>query len=70
MKELIIFFTTFSSCSQKLHHQMLSSQGGTALTSVGVTVRQTIGQKVLLETTKIPILLLDKVFNKVIGIKL
>lgn len=36
---------TISGYSQRLHHQMLSSQGGTARTSGGVTVRQTIGQQ-------------------------
>jgi hypothetical protein len=45
VKALIFLFATFSCYSQKLHHQMFSSQGITTRVSGGVTVRQTIGQK-------------------------
>jgi hypothetical protein len=42
---LLLLSFTISGYSQKLHHQMLSSQGATARTSSGVVVRQTIGQQ-------------------------
>lgn len=45
MKTILLLLITISGYSQRLHHQMLSSQGGTAHTSSGVTVRQTIGQQ-------------------------
>jgi hypothetical protein len=45
LKILLLLLVTFSGYSQRLHHQMLSSQGGTARTSGAVSVRQTIGQQ-------------------------
>lgn len=45
MKTILLLLITISGYSQRLHHQMLSSQGGSARTSGGVTVRQTIGQQ-------------------------
>ena len=44
MKTILLFLLSFSCFSQKLHHQMLSSQGGTKHTSNGFVVRQTVGQ--------------------------
>lgn len=41
---IFCFFTTLS-FSQKLHHQMLSAQGGNAITQSGVVVKYTIGQQ-------------------------
>lgn len=41
---LFCFFTTLS-FSQKLHHQMISVQGGNAITQSGVVVKYTIGQQ-------------------------
>jgi hypothetical protein len=45
LKILLLLLVTFSGYSQRLHHQMLSSQGTTSRTSAGVIVRQTIGQQ-------------------------
>jgi hypothetical protein len=45
VKIILLLLVTFSSFSQRLHHQMLSSQGTSTHTSGGVTVRQTIGQQ-------------------------
>jgi len=45
VKIILLLLVTFSSFSQRLHHQMLSSQGASTHTSGGVTVRQTIGQQ-------------------------
>lgn len=45
MRTILLLLFTISSYSQRLHHQMLSSQGATARTSGGVVVRQTIGQQ-------------------------
>lgn len=44
MKYLLFFFSvTFY--GQTLHHQMLSSQGSSSLTSSGLLVKQTVGQQ-------------------------
>ena len=45
MKILLLLLVTFSCFSQRLHHQMLSSQGTSSRASGGVVVRQTIGQQ-------------------------
>ncbi len=45
MKIILLLFVTFSGYSQKLHHQMLSSQGTTSRTSTGIILRQTVGQQ-------------------------
>jgi hypothetical protein len=45
VKIILLLLITFSGYSQKLHHQMLSSQGTSTRTSGGITVRQTIGQQ-------------------------
>jgi hypothetical protein len=45
VKIILLLLVTFSSYSQRLHHQMLSSQGTTTRTSGGILVRQTIGQQ-------------------------
>lgn len=45
MKYLFLFFTSFTFYGQVLHHQMISSQGGTMKLSNGLIVRQTIGQQ-------------------------
>jgi hypothetical protein len=42
---LNLLIITFSACSQRLHHQMLSSQGGTSTTQTGTVVKYTIGQQ-------------------------
>ena len=48
MKSLYIFTLLLSTCllsyGQRLHHQMLASQGGTFKTSSGLIVRQSVGQ--------------------------
>lgn len=45
MKTILLLLITFSGYSQRLHHQMLSSQGTSTHTSSGISVRQTIGQQ-------------------------
>jgi hypothetical protein len=45
LKILLLLLVTFSGYSQRLHHQMLSSQGASSRISGGVVVRQTIGQQ-------------------------
>ena len=45
MKILLLLLVTFSGYSQRLHHQMLSSQGASSHASGGVFVRQTVGQQ-------------------------
>lgn len=45
MKIILLLLVTFSGYSQKLHHQMLSSQGTTSRTSTGIILRQTVGQQ-------------------------
>jgi hypothetical protein len=45
VKTILFLLITFTGYSQRLHHQMLSSQGTITHTSGGLTVRQTIGQQ-------------------------
>ena len=45
VRTILFLLFTISGYSQRLHHQMLSSQGSTARTSSGVVIRQTIGQQ-------------------------
>lgn len=45
MKVVVLFFFCSLMYGQKLHHQMLSAQGGVATTSKGVKVTQTIAQQ-------------------------
>jgi hypothetical protein len=45
VKTILLLLLTISGYSQRLHHQMFSSQGGTSRASEGITVRQTIGQQ-------------------------
>ncbi len=45
MKVVFLFFFCSLMYGQKLHHQMLSAQGGVATTSKGVKVTQTIAQQ-------------------------
>ena len=45
MKILLLLLVTFSGYSQRLHHQMLSSQGASSRVTGGVVVRQTVGQQ-------------------------
>ena len=42
---LNLLLITFSAHSQRLHHQMFSSQGGTTSTQTGTVVKYTIGQQ-------------------------
>ena len=45
-KFIILFFIfSLNVSGQQLHHQMISSQGTTKITSSGIIVRQTIGQQ-------------------------
>lgn len=48
----VVVFLLFSSVlfGQKLHHQMLSAQGGIVATSTGVKVSQTIAQQAAVGT--------------------
>ena len=45
MKVVVLFFFCGLMYGQKLHHQMLSAQGGVATTPKGVKVSQTIAQQ-------------------------
>ena len=45
MKQLLLLFIGFSVHSQKLHHQMLSAQGGSNLLSSRILIKHTIGQQ-------------------------
>ena len=52
MKTILFLLLTISGYSQKLHHQMVSSQGGNATTSSGLVFKYTIGQQSVTGTTK------------------
>jgi len=41
---LICMLAALSVCSQKMHHQMISSQSTSSVTSSGIQVKQTVGQ--------------------------
>jgi len=49
---VLFLLLTIKGFSQKLHHQMLSSQGGNATASTGVVFKYTIGQQSVAGTTK------------------
>ncbi|WP_310594451.1 T9SS type A sorting domain-containing protein [Flavobacterium sp.] len=51
MKVVVLFFFCSLMYGQKLHHQMLSAQGGVATTSKGFKVSQTIAQKGVIGTS-------------------
>lgn len=44
-KTVLLFFIGLSVYGQQLHHQMVSSQGGSNLLSSGILIKQTIGQQ-------------------------
>jgi hypothetical protein len=52
VKTILFLLLTIPGFSQKLHHQMLSSQGGNAIASTGVVFKYTIGQQSVAGTTK------------------
>jgi hypothetical protein len=54
MKQLLLLFIGFSVHSQQLHHQMLSTQGGSNLLSSGILIKQTIGQQSTIGNYKFP----------------
>lgn len=45
MKIILLFLITFSCFSQKIHHQMISSQGTSVKATAGFFVKQTVGQQ-------------------------
>lgn len=45
MKTILLFFCTFSCFSQKLHHQIISTQAAVKHTLEGITIRQIVGQQ-------------------------
>ena len=49
---VLFLLLTIKGFSQKLHHQMLSSQGGNATTSSGVVFKFSIGQQSVTGTTR------------------
>jgi len=49
---VLFLMLTIKGFSQKLHHQMLSSQGGNATTSSGVVFKYSIGQQSVTGTTR------------------
>ena len=49
---VLFLLLTIKGFSQKLHHQMLSSQGGNATTSSGIVFKFSIGQQSVTGTTR------------------
>ena len=54
MKKIILLFVSFWAYGQQMHHQMLSSQGGSNLLTSGVLIKQTIGQQSIVGNYKFP----------------
>ncbi len=64
MKVFILFFFCSLSFGQKLHHQMLSAQGGVATTSRGLKVSQTIAQQGAIGTSATSKVVLSQGFQQ------
>lgn len=54
MKKIILLFVSFWAYGQQMHHQMLSTQGGSNLLTSGVLIKQTIGQQSIVGNYKFP----------------
>lgn len=52
-KTVLLFFIGLSVYSQRLHHQMVSSQGSSTILSTGTLVNQTIGQQSIIGNVKV-----------------
>lgn len=64
MKIIFMFFFCGMSYGQQLHHQMLSAQGNTAITSKGVKVTQTIAQQSVVGTNRTNKLIVSQGFQQ------
>ena len=64
MKVVILFFFCSLMYGQKLHHQMLSAQGGVATTSKGMKVSQTIAQQGAIGTSTTKKVVLSQGFQQ------
>ena len=64
MKVVILFFFCSLMYGQKLHHQMLSAQGGVATTSKGMKVSQTIAQQGAIGTSATKKVVLSQGFQQ------
>nr|WP_314866922.1 T9SS type A sorting domain-containing protein [uncultured Flavobacterium sp.] len=64
MKVVILFFFCSLVYGQKIHHQMVSAQGGVATTSKGVKVSQTIAQQGAIGTSTTKKLVLSQGFQQ------
>lgn len=64
MKQLLLLFIGFSVHSQQLHHQMVSSQGGSNLLSSGILIKQTIGQQSTIGNYKFPSAIVGQGFQQ------
>lgn len=64
MKVVVLFFFCSLMYGQKLHHQMLSAQGGVATTSKGIKVSQTVAQQGAIGTAATPKIILGQGFQQ------
>ena len=65
---IILFSIGGFTYGQQLHHEMISSQGGSSVTSGGYQVRYTVGQQSVAGTSASGYVVQLGVFNKVIGV--
>lgn len=68
-KTVLLFFIGLSVYSQRLHHQMLSSQGSSAILSSGTLVNQTIGQQSIIGNSKISNSIIGQGFQQSLAAK-
>ena len=64
MKVFVFIFFCSLTYGQKLHHQMLSAQGGVATTSKGVKVSQTVAQQGAIGTSSAKKVILSQGFQQ------
>ncbi len=64
MKQLLLLFFGCTVYSQQLHHQMVSSQGGSNLLSSGILIKQTIGQQSSIGNYKFPSAIVGQGFQQ------
>ena len=64
MKVVVLFFFYSVMYGQKLHHHMLSAQGGVATTSTGIKVTHTIAQQGVIGTSSTKKVILGQGFQQ------
>ena len=64
MKVVVLFFFCSLMYGQKLHHHMLSAQGGVATTSTGIKVSHTIAQQGVIGTSSTKKVILGQGFQQ------